>query len=215
MDRSAFAVTRRDSTLDERSAARVRIIDPCRLVGAPTQAGADRDGTTSAHEKGTAETAGGNGVAEVWRRTSFHSEDKSPPLTSTPPAACSTPTARRTRPRQVVADMDRWEVRSHITGTRPARSGSPWLANAHAALDRAGFAPSGEASPDPGRCRRTRSAPPADGEPGAVPEVADVATVGRQLTGEPASAAHASPLRPGGSDGACLTDNAILHGHAG
>ncbi len=47
MDRSAFAVTRRDSTLDERSAARVRIIDPCRLVGAPTQAGADRDAIPS------------------------------------------------------------------------------------------------------------------------------------------------------------------------
>lgn len=66
----------RNSTLKERSASQEHFIDLCRLVGHPTPAEADPDGTFFTFEKGVAKTGSGNGWADVWKQGHFAWEYK-------------------------------------------------------------------------------------------------------------------------------------------
>ena len=59
----------RHSALTERSAAQQHFLDLCRLLGMPTPAEVDQEGSSYTFEKGAQKTAGGQGFADVWCRT--------------------------------------------------------------------------------------------------------------------------------------------------
>jgi hypothetical protein len=71
-----FVAKWRSSTLKERSAAQEHFIDLCRLVGHPTPAEADPEGTTFTFEAGASTQRGGRGWADVWKRGFFAWEYK-------------------------------------------------------------------------------------------------------------------------------------------
>ena len=66
----------RGSALNERAFAQEHFIDLCRLIGHPTPAEADPDGTWFTFEKGVTRTGGGAGWADVWKRGHFGWEYK-------------------------------------------------------------------------------------------------------------------------------------------
>src|SRR5688500_11680342 len=66
-------------TLTERSAAQQHFLDVCAVLGQPTPAAVDKDGTHYTFEKGAAKAAGGGqGWADVWKRGAFAWEYKGP-----------------------------------------------------------------------------------------------------------------------------------------
>jgi hypothetical protein len=71
-----FIAKWKDVTLKERSAAQEHFIDLCHLLGVPTPAEADPTGTWYCFEKGATKAGGGNGWADVWKRTCFGWEYK-------------------------------------------------------------------------------------------------------------------------------------------
>ncbi|HEY7781757.1 MAG TPA: DNA methyltransferase, partial [Ktedonobacterales bacterium] len=71
-----FAAKWRGVTLKERSSAQEHFIDLCRLMGNPTPAEADPDGTFFTFERGVEKTGGGHGFADVWYRGHFAWEYK-------------------------------------------------------------------------------------------------------------------------------------------
>lgn len=64
------------STLKERSAAQEHFIDLCQLIGHPTPAEVDPDGSWFCFEKGAKKTGGGDGWADVWKKGFFAWEYK-------------------------------------------------------------------------------------------------------------------------------------------
>ena len=62
--------------LNERAAAQEHFIDLCRLVGHPTPAEMDPEGTRFTFEAGAAKHSGGQGWADVWKRGAFAWEYK-------------------------------------------------------------------------------------------------------------------------------------------
>jgi hypothetical protein len=66
----------RRSKLKERSASQEHFIDLCRMLGHPTPAKADPDGTTFTFEKGVSKQSGGQGWADVWKKGFFAWEYK-------------------------------------------------------------------------------------------------------------------------------------------
>jgi len=65
-----FAQKWRDNTQKESSTSREHFIDLCRMLGEPTPNEADPTGTTYAFEKAVTKASGGDGFADVWKRTS-------------------------------------------------------------------------------------------------------------------------------------------------
>jgi hypothetical protein len=59
------------STLTERSACQQHFLDLCALLGQPTPAEVDPDGTFFTFEKGLQKAGGGHGFADVWLRGRF------------------------------------------------------------------------------------------------------------------------------------------------
>lgn len=72
----AFVAKWRDTTLKERAAAQEHFIDLCRLVGHPTPAEDDPEGSRFTFEAGADKQAGGQGWADVWKRSYFGWEYK-------------------------------------------------------------------------------------------------------------------------------------------
>lgn len=66
----------RRSKLKERSASQEHFIDLCRMLGHPTPAKADPEGTTFTFEKGVSKQSGGQGWADVWKKGFFAWEYK-------------------------------------------------------------------------------------------------------------------------------------------
>lgn len=66
----------RQSKLKERSASQEHFIDICRMLGHPTPAKADPEGTTFTFEKGADKSSGGQGWADVWKKGFFAWEYK-------------------------------------------------------------------------------------------------------------------------------------------
>jgi len=66
----------RRSKLKERSASQEHFIDLCRMLGHPTPAKADPEGTTFTFEKGVDKSSGGQGWADVWKKGFFAWEYK-------------------------------------------------------------------------------------------------------------------------------------------
>jgi len=66
----------RRSKLKERSASQEHFIDLCRMLGHPTPAKTDPEGTTFTFEKGVSKQSGGQGWADVWKKGFFAWEYK-------------------------------------------------------------------------------------------------------------------------------------------
>lgn len=72
----AFITKWSSSKLKERSGSQEHFIDLCRLLGEPTPADVDPDGTWYTFERGAKKTGGGDGWADVWKRGHFAWEYK-------------------------------------------------------------------------------------------------------------------------------------------
>ena len=64
------------SSLGERQGSQSHFNDLCHLLGEPTPAEADPDGSWYTFEKGAEKTGGGKGWADVWKRKFFAWEYK-------------------------------------------------------------------------------------------------------------------------------------------
>jgi len=119
LDLPTFVARWQRSTLTERSAAQQHFLDLCAVLGEPTPAATDPDGTHYTFEKGARKTSGAGGWADVWMHRHFaweykgkhkdlkaayrqiqqYREDLENPLLL------------------VVCDLDRFEVHTNFTNT--------------------------------------------------------------------------------------------------
>ncbi|HWE98412.1 MAG TPA: class I SAM-dependent DNA methyltransferase, partial [Caulobacteraceae bacterium] len=76
MDAVEFVRKWSDSRLRERQGSQEHFIDLCRLLGEPTPAEADKEGSHYCFERGLKKTGGGDGWADVWRKGCFGWEYK-------------------------------------------------------------------------------------------------------------------------------------------
>ncbi len=115
----AFAEKWSKSTLSEKSASQQHFLDLCRMLGQPTPAEADPEGSFYTFEKGVEKTGGGKGFADVWYRGHFAWEYKGKHKDLT--AAYNQLQLYRedleNPPLLVVSDMERYEVHTNFTGT--------------------------------------------------------------------------------------------------
>lgn len=107
------------SELKERSAAQEHFIDLCRLLGQPTPAEADPDGTTYTFEKGASKHGGGDGWADVWKKGHFAWEykGKHKSLESAYDQLLRYRESLDNPPLLIVSDMNRFEIHTNFTGT--------------------------------------------------------------------------------------------------
>jgi hypothetical protein len=71
-----FSTKWKASTLKERSASQSHFNDLCQLLGEPTPTDVDPDGTWYTFERGAKKTGGGDGWADVWKKSCFAWEYK-------------------------------------------------------------------------------------------------------------------------------------------
>ena len=122
MSAAAFAARWRENARRERASSQSHFIDLCRLLGVPTPNEADPAGESYTFEAGAERlSTGRRGWADVWKRGYFGWEYKG--------AHADLRAAYRqlidyredlaSPPALVVSDMDRIEVHTNFTGTRP------------------------------------------------------------------------------------------------
>lgn len=107
------------SALKERSGAQEHFIDLCRMLGQPTPAEADPDGTWYTFEKGATKYGGGDGWADVWKKGHFAWEykGKHKDLAAAYEQLLRYRESLDNPPLLVVSDMQRFEVHTNFTGT--------------------------------------------------------------------------------------------------
>jgi len=107
------------SELKERSGSQEHLIDLCRMLGQPTPADADPEGTSYTFEKGAAKHGGGEGWADVWKKGHFAWEykGKHKDLEAAYDQLLRYRESLDNPPLLVVSDMDRFEVHTNFTGT--------------------------------------------------------------------------------------------------
>ena len=117
----AFVDKWRDNARRE-SDAREHFIDLCRLVGAPTPNDPGLPAGEYEFEKNAPRTSGGGGRADVWRRGHFGWEYKGAgrDLAAAYRQLLDYREALENPPLLVVSDMDRIEVHTNFTNTRPS-----------------------------------------------------------------------------------------------
>ena len=120
-DLPAFVTKWRDNARRE-SDAREHFIDLCRLVGAPTPNDPGLPAGEYEFEKNAPRTSGGGGRADVWRRGHFGWEYKGAgrDLAAAYRQLLDYREALENPPLLVVSDMDRIEVHTNFTNTRPS-----------------------------------------------------------------------------------------------
>ena len=120
-DVPAFVDKWRDNARRE-SDAREHFIDLCRLVGAPTPNDPGLPAGEYEFEKNAPRTSGGGGRADVWRRGFFGWEYKGAgrDLAAAYRQLLDYREALENPPLLVVSDMDRIEVHTNFTNTRPS-----------------------------------------------------------------------------------------------
>ena len=120
-DVPAFVAKWRDNARRE-SDAREHFIDLCRLVGAPTPNDPGLPAGEYEFEKNAPRTSGGGGRADVWRRGHFGWEYKGAgrDLAAAYRQLLDYREALENPPLLVVSDMDRIEVHTNFTNTRPS-----------------------------------------------------------------------------------------------
>jgi type II restriction/modification system DNA methylase subunit YeeA len=107
------------SSLKERSGSQEHFIDLCRMLGQPTPADVDPEGTTFTFEKGATKYGGGEGWADVWKRGHFAWEykGKHKDLDAAYGQLLRYRESLDNPPILVVCDMQRFEVHTNFTGT--------------------------------------------------------------------------------------------------
>ncbi len=121
-DLPAFIAKWRDNARRERASSQEHFLDLCRLTGTPTPNEADPTGAEYTFEAGADKTSGGTGWADVWRRGYFGWEYKGAgrDLAAAYRQLLDYREALENPPLLVVSDMDRIEVHTNFTNTRPA-----------------------------------------------------------------------------------------------
>ena len=121
-DLPAFIAKWRDNARRERASSQEHFLDLCRLTGTPTPNEADPSGAEYTFEAGAGKTSGGTGWADVWRRGYFGWEYKGAgrDLAAAYRQLLDYREALENPPLLVVSDMDRIEVHTNFTNTRPA-----------------------------------------------------------------------------------------------
>jgi hypothetical protein len=114
-----FVAKWKASKLKERSASQEHFLDLCRLLGQPTPAEADSDGSWYTFERGAAKHGGGQGFADVWMRGHFAWEykGKHANLAKAYDQLLRYRSALENPPLLVVSDMETIEIHSNFTGT--------------------------------------------------------------------------------------------------
>ncbi len=119
LDVPTFVARWQRSTLTERSAAQQHFLDLCAVLGEPTPAATDPDGTHYTFEKGARKTSGAGGWADVWMRRHFAWEykGKHKDLTAAYRQIQQYREDLENPPLLVVCDLDRFEVHTNFTNT--------------------------------------------------------------------------------------------------
>jgi hypothetical protein len=119
LDVPTFVARWQRSTLTERSAAQQHFLDLCAVLGEPTPAATDPDGTHYTFEKGARKTSGAGGWADVWKRRHFAWEykGKHKDLTAAYRQIQQYREDLENPPLLVVCDLDRFEVHTNFTNT--------------------------------------------------------------------------------------------------
>ena len=109
----------RPSKLKERSGSQEHFIDLCRLLGEPTPADVDPEGTWYTFERGARKTGGGDGWADVWKRGHFAWEykGKHKDLDTAFKQLQQYAIALENPPLLVVSDMDTIRIHTNFTNT--------------------------------------------------------------------------------------------------
>jgi hypothetical protein len=107
--------------LSEKQAAQQHFLDLCELVGHPKPAEADPTGEWFCFEKGAAKRDGGDGWADVWKKDFFGWEykGKRKDLAEAYRQLDGYRAALENPPLLVVCDLDRIEVHTNFTSTKP------------------------------------------------------------------------------------------------
>lgn len=119
MTGAAFIAKWRRVKLTERAASQQHFLDLCALVGHPTPAEADPQGTSFTFERGALKNGGGNGWADVWKRGHFGWEykGKHKNLDEAYAQLLKYRESLDNPPLLVVSDMDRIIIRTNFTNT--------------------------------------------------------------------------------------------------
>jgi len=119
LDVPTFVARWQRSTLTERSAAQQHFLDLCAVLGEPTPATADPEGTHYTFERGAHKTGGGTGWADVWKRGYFGWEykGKRKDLAAAYQQLLQYREDLENPPLLVVCDLNRFEVHTNFTGT--------------------------------------------------------------------------------------------------
>ena len=123
MSAAEFAAKWRESARRERASSQEHFIDLCRLLDVPTPNEADPTGESYTFEAGAERTSTGRqGWADVWKRGHFGWEYKGAhaDLAAAYRQLLDYREDLENPPALVVSDMDRIEVHTNFTGTRPA-----------------------------------------------------------------------------------------------
>ena len=122
IDVPTFVTKWRENARRERASSQEHFIDLCRLLGVPTPNEADPSGRGYAFEAGAQKTSGGAGWADVWKRGHFGWEYKGAgrDLAAAYRQLLDYREALENPPLLVVSDMDRIEVHTNFTNTRPS-----------------------------------------------------------------------------------------------
>ncbi len=119
LDVPTFVARWQRSTLTERSAAQQHFLDLCAVLGEPTPAATDPDGTHYTFEKGARKTSGAGGWADVWMRRHFAWEykGKHKDLKAAYRQIQQYREDLENPPLLVVCDLNRFEVHTNFTNT--------------------------------------------------------------------------------------------------
>ncbi|MCY3923512.1 MAG: class I SAM-dependent DNA methyltransferase [Chloroflexi bacterium] len=116
-----FAAKWRENARRESASSQEHFIDLCRLLDVPTPAEADPSGESYTFEAGVEKLGGGQGWADVWKRGHFGWEYKGDraDLAAAYRQLLDYREDLENPPALVVSDMDRIEVHTNFTNTRP------------------------------------------------------------------------------------------------
>ncbi len=119
MGPSEFAAKWTGSQRNERAAAQEHFIDLCRMLDVQTPNEADPNGTWYAFEVGAGKVGGGDGFADVWKKSHFGWEykGKRKNLGAAYQQLLQYREALDNPPLLVVCDLERFEVHTNFTGT--------------------------------------------------------------------------------------------------
>ena len=116
-----FAAKWQENAKRESASSQEHFIDLCRLLGVPTPAEADPSGESYTFEAGVEKLGGGQGWADVWKRGHFGWEYKGDraDLAAAYRQLLDYREDLENPPALVVSDMDRIQVHTNFTNTRP------------------------------------------------------------------------------------------------